>query len=233
MMQRSAARSCLRQFGRECSPSGSISPARPISNQFISSVDGALLTSKKCRGELMFGRWASTAPAKRSRTALFFPGQGVQRLGMIAPWLEAFPRTCKPFLEEMDHALSTPLSRIIEEGPNSTLMATENAQPAIMATSIMILRVLEGELGFKTHDRVDVTLGHSLGEFAALVAGGYLNYVDALKLVRRRAEAMARCSREASLADGGEFGMVALVCEPGQLSSLIRDTRILGHSSPV
>ena len=162
-------------------------------------------------------------------------GQGVQKIGMATPWLDAFPKTCKPFLEEMDHtlSLSTPLSRIIEEGPNSNLMATENAQPAIMATSIMILRVLEEEFGFKTSDRIDITLGHSLGEFAALVAGGYLNYIDALKMVRRRAEAMARCSREASLADGGEFGMVALVCEPDQLPSLISAIHdFLGHASP-
>ena len=66
-----------------------------------------------------------------------------------------------------------------------------------MAASIMVLRVIEQEFGFKTTERVDVTLGHSLGEFAALVAGGYLRYADALRMVRKRAEVMARCSREA------------------------------------
>lgn len=155
----------------------------------------------------------STTSAKRPRTALFFPGQGVQRVGMATPWLEAFPRTVKPILEEIDSTLNVPLTQIIAEGPNARLTATENAQPAIMATSIMILRVLEQEFGFKTGERVDVTLGHSLGEFAALAAGGYLAFHDALKMVRKRAEVMARCSREAREREGGDFGMVALVCE--------------------
>lgn len=100
---------------------------------------------------------------------------------MAIPWVSAFPRICNPFLEEMDHILSTPLSKIIAEGPNSTLTATPNAQPAIMATSIMILRVLEQEFGFDTGRRVDVCLGHSLGEFAALVSSRHLEYEDALK----------------------------------------------------
>ncbi|MCJ1486118.1 hypothetical protein MMC06_006294 [Schaereria dolodes] len=152
---------------------------------------------------------------------------------MATPWLSAFPRTCRPFLEEIDNILEIPLSKIIEEGPNSTLTATGNAQPAIMATSIMILRVLEDNFNFKSVDIVNFTLGHSLGEFAALVAGGYVEYADALRLIRRRAEAMARCSREASRAGGGcEYGMVALVCEPDRLGSLISTIHeFLGHAS--
>ena len=122
---------------------------------------------------------------------------------------------------------------MIAEGPNSTLTATPNAQPAIMATSIMILRVLEQDFGFDTPSRVNVTLGHSLGEFAALVAGGFLQYVDSLKMIRRRAEVMARCSREASASESAEYGMVALVCETDRLSSLIETIyEFLGHSSP-
>ncbi|XPS78074.1 [Acyl-carrier-protein] S-malonyltransferase [Ascochyta lentis] len=163
-------------------------------------------------------RWMSSShsTAKRPKTAIFFPGQGVQRVGMITPWLEAFPRTAKPILEEIDATLNlphTPLTRIIESGTNAELTYTENAQPAIMATSILILRILEHEFGFKTSERVDITLGHSLGEFAALVAGGYLTFQDALTMVRRRAEVASRCSKEAVESEGGEFGMVALVCE--------------------
>ena len=140
---------------------------------------------------------------------------------MATAWLDAFPKTCKPFLEEMDSLLGYSLSKIIAEGPSSTLTATENAQPAIMATSVMIQRVLENDYGFKTGERVDICLGHSLGEFAALVSSHHLHYEDALRMVRRRAEVMARCSREASKLEGGEYGMVALVCEPDRLSSLI------------
>ncbi|KAF2461657.1 acyl transferase/acyl hydrolase/lysophospholipase [Lineolata rhizophorae] len=133
---------------------------------------------------------------------------------MVAPWLDAFPRTVQPMLDEIDSNLKHPLSRIIAEGPSSMLSATENAQPAIMATSVIILRVLEREFGFRMEARVDVTLGHSLGEFAALVAGGYLSFPDALRLVRRRAEVMAACAKEATEREGGrEVGMVALVCE--------------------
>ena len=140
---------------------------------------------------------------------------------MANSWLEAFPGTCRPLLDEMDALLNIPLSTMIAEGPNVTLMATPNAQPAIMGTSVMILRVLEQEYGFKTSERVDVCLGHSLGEFAAVVAGGHLTFPDALRLLRRRAEEMAKCSANASRAsDGAEFGMVALICEPNRLSSL-------------
>ncbi|KAL8828944.1 MAG: hypothetical protein Q9191_002292, partial [Dirinaria sp. TL-2023a] len=178
-------------------------------------------------------RWQSTSSSAptRPKTALFFPGQGVQRVGMAGPWLSAFPATCVPFLEEVDHLLSAPLSRIIASGPNSALTATENAQPAIMAVSIMILRVLEQDFGFRTSERIDVCLGHSLGEFAALVSSAHLDYVDALKMVRRRAEVMAACSRAASRENQGcEYGMVAVVCEPERLGSLIETVHaFLGH----
>ncbi|KAL8944853.1 MAG: hypothetical protein Q9216_000143 [Gyalolechia sp. 2 TL-2023] len=177
-------------------------------------------------------RWSSRMAKPNPRTALFFPGQGVQRVGMTTAWVEAFPKTCHPFLEEVDHILQVPLARIIAEGPNSTLTATENAQPAIMATSIMILRVLEQEFGFRTSERVDITLGHSLGEFAALVSSQHLRYEDALKMLRQRAEVVARCSRDAAKSGGSDYGMVALVCEPDHLTSLINAIDdFLGYSS--
>ncbi|KXT04174.1 hypothetical protein AC578_52 [Pseudocercospora eumusae] len=171
---------------------------------------------------------ATIQEKQHPKTAIFFPGQGVQRVGMATDWLEAFPKTVKPMLEQIDDTLHVNLTKIIAEGPNSQLTATENAQPAIMATSIIILRVLEQEFGFKLADRVDVTLGHSLGEFAALVAGGYLREKDALRLVRKRAEVMARCSKEAN----EEVGMVALVCEADHLASMIDAIHsFLGHTS--
>ncbi|KAG9519857.1 FabD/lysophospholipase-like protein, partial [Aureobasidium melanogenum] len=150
----------------------------------------------------------------RPKTALFFPGQGVQRVGMLDPWLSAFPSTVKPILEEIDHtlAISPSLTSLITSGTNAELTATQNAQPAIMATSILIVRILEKEFGFNTKETVDVTLGHSLGEFAALVAAGNLQFTSALKMVRRRGEVMARCSASTQ----AEMGMIALVCEPDQ-----------------
>ncbi|KAJ4365043.1 [acyl-carrier-protein] S-malonyltransferase [Neocucurbitaria cava] len=163
---------------------------------------------------------------KRPKTAIFFPGQGVQRVGMCTPWLEAFPNTARPILEEIDETLKMRLTKIIESGTNAELTQTENAQPAIMATSILILRVMEREFAFDTSERVDITLGHSLGEFAALVAGGYLTFHDALRMVRRRAEVMSKCSKEAVEEEGGAFGMVALVCESeAHLQSLVSGIR--------
>lgn len=139
---------------------------------------------------------------------------------MLEPWIEAFPKTCKPFIEEMDDILQVKLSTIIEDGPISLLDKSENAQPAIMAVSVMILRVLEQEFGFKTDERIDVTLGHSLGEYAALVAAGYLDYNFALKIVRQRGDVFGECTRKAKEESGENFGMMALVCEPEQLDSL-------------
>lgn len=159
-------------------------------------------------------------------------GQGVQKVGMLAPWIEAFPSTTKPLVEEMDDLLGFRLSRMIEEGPNSTLTATPNAQPAIMASSIIILRVLEKDFGFNTADRCDVTLGHSLGEFAALVAGGFVSFEDSLYLVRRRAEIMSEATAAARQEYGGEYGMVALVTEPDHLDPLVAAIHeFLGHHS--
>ncbi|KAL2073761.1 hypothetical protein VTL71DRAFT_11087 [Oculimacula yallundae] len=174
----------------------------------------------------------ASSKKSRPRTALFFPGQGVQKVGMLTPWLEAFPSTAKPLVEEIDHLLGYKLSKIIEEGPSSTLTATGNAQPAIMSSSILILRILEQEFGFKPPERVDFTLGHSLGEFAALVAGGFVSFEDSLYLIRKRAEFMADCSRKASEEHGGEYGMVALVTEPDHLLPLIEAIHeFLGHHS--
>lgn len=159
-------------------------------------------------------------------------GQGVQKVGMITPWLEAFPRTAKPIIEEIDHYMGFKLSDVIADGPSKLLTKTPNAQPAIMATSILILRILEREFDFDVARRVDVTLGHSLGEFAALVAGGYLEFEDSLYLVRKRAEAMAEATRRAVEEYGGEYGMVAIVTEPEYLGPLIAAIHdFVGHSS--
>ncbi|KAI2466683.1 malonyl CoA-acyl carrier protein transacylase [Annulohypoxylon bovei var. microspora] len=164
--------------------------------------------------------YASTK-GRRPRTAIFFPGQGVQKVGMLTPWLEAFPRQVARIMDEIDSYMGYKLSDIIQDGPSRVLTATPNAQPAIMATSILILRILESEFNFDISKRVDVSLGHSLGEFAALVAAGVLEFEDALYMVRRRAEAMAEATRRAKEKYGGEYGMVAIVTESEYLNSLI------------
>ncbi|KAK4643061.1 [acyl-carrier-protein] S-malonyltransferase [Podospora bellae-mahoneyi] len=164
----------------------------------------------------------SPAPRRtRPKTALFFPGQGVQKVGMLTPWLEAFPTTAVPIVEEIDHIVGYRLSEVIANGPSKDLNLTPNAQPAIMATSILILRILEKEFGFKVDERVDFTLGHSLGEFAALVSSGYIEFEDSLHMVQKRAEAMADATRKAQEEYGGEYGMVAIVSEPPHMQQLI------------
>ncbi|GAW13042.1 hypothetical protein ANO14919_024200 [Xylariales sp. No.14919] len=166
-------------------------------------------------------QYGSTTNRPRPRTAIFFPGQGVQKIGMLTPWLEAFPRTASTILEEIDSHMGYKLSDVIQNGTNRVLTMTPNAQPAIMATSILILRILEREYGFKVAERADVSLGHSLGEFAALVAAEVLEFEDALYMVRRRAEVMAEATQQARKKYGGEYGMVAVVTEPEYLSTLV------------
>ncbi|KAJ6164323.1 hypothetical protein N7470_002995 [Penicillium chermesinum] len=110
-----------------------------------------------------------------------------------------------------------------------------------MAISILILRILELDFGFDTRSRVDVTLGHSLGEFSALIAAGHLKFADALRLVRHRAEVMAQCTRQVAEKSGEDYGMVALICEPERLEGLLltihdfldsRSEEVGTHSTP-
>ncbi|MGH9379859.1 MAG: ACP S-malonyltransferase [Thermoanaerobaculia bacterium] len=113
-----------------------------------------------------------------------FPGQGSQRVGMGRAWAESFPVAAEVF-EQADEALGLPLSRLCFEGPEEELQLTANTQPAILAASVAILRVLEQEGLAAT-----AAAGHSLGEYSALVAAGALPFADALRLVRRRGELM-------------------------------------------
>ena len=132
---------------------------------------------------------------------------------MLKPWLEAGFPTVKEFFQETDEILKCNLSHLMTDGTNEALDKSENAQPGIMACSIMILRVLEKEFNFDTKSTIDVTLGHSLGEYAALVAAGYLDYPFALRMVRRRGEIMGECTRLAKEESGDKYGMMALVLE--------------------
>ncbi|KHN96966.1 malonyl CoA-acyl carrier protein transacylase [Metarhizium album ARSEF 1941] len=151
---------------------------------------------------------------------------------MLTPWLEAFPSTARKLIQEVDHFAGFKLSDVIQKGPSKVLTQTTNAQPAIMATSIVILKILEREFDFRAADNFDMTLGHSLGEFAALVAGGYMTFQDSLYLVGRRAAAMSEATRKAVQEYGGEYGMVAIVTEPEYLRGLIAAIHdFVGHSS--
>jgi len=123
--------------------------------------------------------------------AFLFPGQGSQSVGMGRALAEAFPAAREVF-EEVDEALQLRLSRLMFEGPESDLTLTENAQPALMAVSIAVLRVLQREGGLDLRDKVDFVAGHSLGEYTALAAAGTFELADTARLLRRRGLAMQR-----------------------------------------
>ena len=121
--------------------------------------------------------------------ALTFPGQGSQRVGMGKALHDAFPAAREVF-QEVDDALDLNLSRIVFQGPAETLTLTENAQPALMAASMAVVRVLRAEAGLEPAALAAFVAGHSLGEYSALAAAGSLRLADAARLLRRRGQAM-------------------------------------------
>jgi [acyl-carrier-protein] S-malonyltransferase len=122
--------------------------------------------------------------------AFIFPGQGSQAVGMGADLAEAFP-VAREVFEEVDDALGQRLSRLMRDGPEDELTLTENAQPALMATSLAVMRVLEREFGVGI-DKAAFVAGHSLGEYAALAAAGAIALGDAARLLKLRGRAMQR-----------------------------------------
>lgn len=120
-----------------------------------------------------------------SRIAFLFPGQGSQKVGMGKALAEASP-AARAVYDEVDEALGFALSKLCFEGPETELTLTANAQPAILATSIAALRMLQAETGLTPA----VVAGHSLGEYSALVAAGALGLADAARVVRLRGQFM-------------------------------------------
>lgn len=123
--------------------------------------------------------------------AFVFPGQGSQSVGMGRDIAAAFAPAREVF-EEVDETLGQKLSKLMFEGPAEALILTENTQPALMAMSLAVLRVLEAEGGFRLRDKAVVVAGHSLGEYSALAAAGSFAVADAARLLRLRGEAMQR-----------------------------------------
>jgi [acyl-carrier-protein] S-malonyltransferase len=121
--------------------------------------------------------------------AFLFPGQGSQSIGMGHALAGNFAAAREVF-QEVDEALNQKLSKLMWEGPDSDLVLTENAQPAIMATSIAVTRVLENEAGLDFARHARLVAGHSLGEYSALSAIGSLALADAARLLRARGKAM-------------------------------------------
>lgn len=136
--------------------------------------------------------------------AFLFPGQGSQKIGMGKELADAFAPAREVF-QEVDDALSQKLSRLMWEGPESDLTLTENAQPAIMAASIAVVRVLEEEMGLDVAKHAYLVMGHSLGEYTALCADGAFSLAETARLLKVRGRAMQ------SAVPAGEGGMTALI----------------------
>ena len=121
--------------------------------------------------------------------AFVFPGQGSQKVGMGAELAEASAAAREVF-EEVDEALGQNLFRIMTQGPEDQLTLTENAQPAIMANAIAVLRVLGKDCGIALADKADFVAGHSLGEYTALCAAGAFSLADTARLLKLRGQSM-------------------------------------------
>ncbi|MEJ5978446.1 ACP S-malonyltransferase [Novosphingobium sp. PS1R-30] len=167
--------------------------------------------------------------------AFVFPGQGSQKVGMGAELAEASAAAREVF-EEVDDALGQKLFAIMREGPEDQLTLTENAQPAIMANAIAVLRVLEKEGGLDLAAKADFVAGHSLGEYTALCAAGAFSLADTARLLKLRGQAMqaavpvgvgamaallgADIDKAQALADAAAEGEVCTVAndnDPGQV----------------
>ncbi|MEW5687768.1 MAG: ACP S-malonyltransferase [Pseudomonadota bacterium] len=122
--------------------------------------------------------------------AFLFPGQGSQAVGMGQELAVAFAAAREVF-QEVDDALEQKLSALMRDGPEDQLTLTENAQPALMAVSVAVMRTLEKEFGVAI-DKAAFVAGHSLGEYSALAAAGAISLSDTARLLKLRGQAMQR-----------------------------------------
>lgn len=136
--------------------------------------------------------------------AFVFPGQGSQDVGMGRELAQSHA-AARAVFEEVDAALGQKLSALMWEGPKDQLTLTENAQPAIMAVSLAVMRVLEAEHGLRLADTAKFVAGHSLGEYSALAAAGTFSLADTARLLKLRGQAMQKA------VPVGEGAMTALL----------------------
>jgi [acyl-carrier-protein] S-malonyltransferase len=176
--------------------------------------------------------------------AFVFPGQGSQAVGMGKALAEAFP-AARAVFDEIDEALGDKLSRIMWEGPAETLTLTENTQPALLAHSLAVMRVLETEAGVDLARDAAYVAGHSLGEYSALAAAGSFTLADAARLVRIRGRAMQKAVPVGTGAMAAVLGLefdqtaaVAALSAQGQVCQAANDNGggqvvVSGHKAAV
>jgi len=139
-------------------------------------------------GAAMYRKALFEGGRRKMTRAFVFPGQGAQVIGMGADLAATYP-AARAVFDEVDDALGERLSALIWEGDQEALTLTENAQPALMATSLAALRALQAE-GVDLAQSARLVAGHSLGEYSALAAAGALSLADAARLLRIRGRAM-------------------------------------------
>jgi [acyl-carrier-protein] S-malonyltransferase len=148
--------------------------------------------------------------------AFIFPGQGSQAVGMGRDLAAAFG-AARAVFEEVDEVLKQKLSKLMFEGPIEELTLTENAQPALMAVSLAVLRVLAAEGGVVLKEKAVLVAGHSLGEYSALAAAGSFSVADAAKLLKLRGQAMQKAvpAGQGAMAAllGVEMAMAQEICD--------------------
>jgi len=144
--------------------------------------------------------------------AFVFPGQGSQAVGMGADLAGAFG-TARDVFHEIDEALKQNLSKLMREGPESDLVLTENAQPALMAVSVAVVRILEKDGGKPLSALASHVAGHSLGEYSALAATGALQLADAARLLKLRGQSMQKA---VPVGVGAMAALLGIELEPAQ-----------------
>jgi [acyl-carrier-protein] S-malonyltransferase len=144
--------------------------------------------------------------------AFVFPGQGSQAVGMGADLALAFV-TARDVFHEVDEALKQNLSKLMREGPEADLVLTENAQPALMAVSMAVARILEKDGGKPLTALASHVAGHSLGEYSALAAAGALQLADAARLLKLRGQSMQKA---VPVGVGAMAALLGIELEPAQ-----------------
>ncbi|MBP1850757.1 ACP S-malonyltransferase [Rhizobium halophytocola] len=153
--------------------------------------------------------------------AFTFPGQGSQSVGMGKLLSETYPEARAVF-QEVDDALGEKLSAVMFDGPEDKLTLTANAQPALMAVSLAVVRVMEAR-GFSLKDKVAFVAGHSLGEYSALCAAGTFSIADTARLLRIRGNAMQ------AAVPVGEGAMAAIIgLEHGDVEAICVEASAVG-----
>lgn len=142
--------------------------------------------------------------------AFVFPGQGSQAVGMGRELADAF-QTVRHLFDELDDSLDQKLSKLMFEGPEEELTLTENAQPALMAVSLAVARVLEIDGGQKLSDSAVYAAGHSLGEYSALTAAGSFEFSTAARLLKARGKAMQQA---VPVGEGAMAALIGIEMEP-------------------